>query len=139
MKVTALFLATVWLAGCATQEQVEEQSTQDAAQAIRDFIGVRELQEVDKISTSFNDGWTELDQNFLLYKGRRGTHLVEFVRRCYELADNTRIVADERRSGSYIYARYDTIRGCRIHRIYALAEHEIVELESIGEAVGSRN
>jgi glycine/D-amino acid oxidase-like deaminating enzyme len=139
MKRTALILAAIFLTACAAQEPAKETSTQDAAQAIRDFIDVRELEEVDRLSTSHADRWEQLDQSFLLYKGRRATHLVEFARRCWELDDNSRIVADERRSGSHIYARFDTIRGCRIDKLYALTEHEIAELENIGEAVGSRN
>jgi len=139
MKVTALLLAAVLMTACATQEQAAEQSTQDTAQAVRDYIDVRQLEEVDRLSTSQRDRWEPLDQHFLLYEGRRETYLVEFSRRCWELDDYSRIVADERRGDSYIYARFDTIRGCRINRIFALTEHEIAELESIGEAVGSRN
>ncbi len=139
MKSTALLLACVLLTACASQDPAKEQSTQDATQAIRDFIAVRDLQNVDKISTSSSDSWTKLDQYFLLYEGRRDSYLVEFVRRCFELDDNSRIVPDERRSGSNIYARFDTIRGCRVQHLYELTEHEVAELESIGEAVGSRN
>jgi hypothetical protein len=127
------------LSACATQERAEDESTQDVAQAVRDFIEVRELQEVGRLTASQGDHWEQLDLNFLLYKGRRETHLVEFNRRCWELDDDSRIVADERRSGSYVYARFDTIRGCRINRLFLLSEHEIAELENIGEAVGSRN
>lgn len=139
MKRTAMIMATVLLSACATQEAAEDQSTQDVAQAVRDFIAVRELEEVDRLSTSHADRWEQLGLNFLLYKGRRETHLVEFNRRCWELDDDSRIVADERRGGSHIYARFDTIRGCRIAKLFALTEHEIAELENIGEAVGSRN
>ena len=67
------------------------------------------------------------------------TYLVEFARRCYELRDNTRIVPDQRWDASKIRARFDTIRGCRVAKIYALTEAEIAELENIGEAPGSRN
>jgi hypothetical protein len=139
MKSTLLLIAAALVTACATQDPADEPSTQDMAQAIEDFIEVRDLQEAEKLSTSSSDRWTALDQNFLLYKGRRETHLIEFVRRCYELDDSNRIIADERRSGSYIYPRFDTIRGCRIKRIFVLTEHEVAELESIGEAVGSRN
>ena len=139
MKVTVLILAATLLAACATQEPGEKPSTQDTTQAIRDFIDVRGLEEVTRIATSQSDHFEPLDPHFLLYEGRRDAHLVEFVRRCWELDDSTRIVADVRRGGSYIYARSDTIRGCRIKSIYALTEHETAELESIGEAVGSRN
>jgi len=139
MKAMALVLAAALSTACASQDDAEERSTQDMTQAVRDYIEVRGLQEADKISTSSRDHWTELGDRFLLYEGRRETHLVEFNRRCWELSDNTHIVADERRDTSYIRARFDTIRGCRIHRVYALRDDEVAELESIGEAVGSRN
>ena len=139
MKGTALLIATVLLTACAAQDPAEEQSTQDMTQAVRDFIDVRELKEVSRLSTSHADRWVALDPFFLLYTGRRETHLVEFNRRCWELDDNSRIVPDVRRGGSHIHARFDTIRGCRIHKLFELTEHDIAELENIGEAVGSRN
>jgi len=139
MKAMALVWAAVLLTACAPQDEAEELSTQDMAQAVRDYIEVRGLQETDRISTSSRDHWTALEDRFLLYEGRRETHLIEFNRRCWELDDNTRIVADERRDTNFIRSRFDTIRGCRIHRIYALRDDEVAELESIGEAVGSRN
>jgi hypothetical protein len=139
MKAMVLVLAAALLTACASQNEAEEQSTQDMTQAVRDYIEVRGLQETDKISTSSRDRWTALEDRFLLYEGRRETHLVEFNRRCWELDDSTRIVADVRRDAHSIRARFDTIRGCRIHRIFALRDDEVAELESIGEAVGSRN
>jgi len=139
MKGTALLIATALLAACAAQDPAEEQSTLDKAQAVRDFIEVRQLQDVSRLSTSQIDHWRQLDQYFVLYEGRRQSHLVEFVRRCWELDDNSRIVPDVRRGGSFIYARSDTIRGCRIKKIYALTEDDVAELDNIGEAVGSRN
>ncbi len=139
MKHVALVLMAALLTACATQDEAAEKSTQDTTQAVRDYIEVRGLPEADKISTSSSDHWTALDDRFLLYEGRRETHLVEFNRRCWELDDNSRIVADVRRDANAIRSRFDTIRGCRIHRIYALRDDEVAELESIGEAVGSRN
>jgi len=139
MNATALLLVAALLTACASQDEAEEQSTQDMTQAVRDYIEVRDLQEVNRLMTSANDRWDALDNLFVLYEGRRETHLIEFSRRCWELDDNTRIVADERRDPSYIRPRFDTLRGCRIHRIYALRDDEVAELESIGEAVGSRN
>ena len=53
--------------------------------------------------------------------------------------DNTRITPDKRWDSNKIRARFDTIRGCRIGSVYALTEAELAELESIGEAPGSRN
>ena len=56
---------------------------------------------------------------------------MQFGRRCPELAD-TDVVADRRWDAKKIRARFDTLRGCRIERIYALAEADALELEGIG-------
>ena len=130
---TALAVALV-LGACAGQE--EKPSTQDITQAINDFIDVRGLEELDALKSGSNDGWTQLSDRFILYEGRRDMYLVEFVRRCHELNDNTRITPDKRWDANTIRARFDTIRGCRIAKIYALAEEEVAELENIGDAPG---
>ena len=67
MKAMVLVLAVALLMACASQDDAEELSTQDMAQAVRDYIEVRGLQEADKISTSSRDHWTELGDRFLLY------------------------------------------------------------------------
>lgn len=138
-RAVMLLFAAVLVAACATQDEKTHTSTQDQVQAVRDFIDVRELAELDKMPTSNSDSWTAIGERFLIYEGRRATYLVEFSRRCFELGDNTRIVADKRWDANNIRSRFDTIRGCRIHQIYALTEAEVAELENIGEAPGSRN
>jgi len=137
MKTTILILAAAALVACASQE--EEQSRQDQVQAVRDFIEVRELEELDKLNSDSSDSYQSIENYFLIYEGRRDMYLVEFHHRCWELDDNTRIVADVRHDSNKIRARFDTIRGCRIQKIYALTEAEAVELENLGEAPGSRN
>ena len=139
MKLVTLLMATVVLAACATQDEAAKQSSQDTAQAVRDFIEVRDLEELPKMASGSRDRWTDIEEEFLIYEGRRETYLVQFYRRCRELNDNTRIVADKRWDSNNIHARSDTIRGCQIEKIYALTEAEAAELESIGEAPGSRN
>jgi len=139
MKRITLILLIAGLAACATQDEQAEQSTQDTAQAVRDFIEVRGLEELPKLRSSGQDRWTSIEDEFLIYEGRREVYLVQFYRRCYELSDNTRIVPDKRWDGNFVHARSDTIRGCRIEKIYALTEAEAAELEQIGETPGSRN
>ena len=136
IKQLVVVIAAGGLAACAAQE--EQPSTQDMTQAVRDFIEVRQLQELDSLHSGSNDSWQQLgdDERFILYEGRRETYLVEFVRRCYELNDNTRIMADKRWDSNLIRARFDTLRGCRIAKIYALSEAELAELENIGDAPG---
>lgn len=139
MRVTLALLAALVLANCAAQDEQADESTQDMEQAIRDFIELRELVALDRLKSGMSDHWTTLDENFIIYNGRREAYLVEFVRRCYELYDETRITPDKRWDTNTIRARFDTIRGCRIAAIYALDEAEAAELENIGEAPGSRN
>lgn len=136
MKPIITLLSLALLAGCAAQD---EKSTADTTQAVRDFIELRELEAVDQMRTSQNDGWTVIDDRFILYRARNDTYLVEFTRRCHELRDNSRITADKRWDNNFIRARFDTLRGCRIAAIYGLTEEEIVELQNIGESPGSRN
>lgn len=139
IKQLVVILAAGGLAACAAQE--EQPSTQDMTQAVRDFIEVRQLEELDSLRSGSNDSWQQLDddERFILYEGRRETYLVEFVRRCYELNDNTRITADKRWDSNLIRARFDTLRGCRIAKIYALSEAEQAELENLGDAPGENN
>jgi len=132
-------LTTTLLAACAAQDPEEQKSTQDTTQAVRDFIDLRKLEELDSLRSGSSDSWNEIDQYFVIYEGRRDKYLVEFSRRCYELDDDTRIVADKRWESSTIRSRFDTLRGCRIGKIYALTEAEAAELENIGESPGSRN
>lgn len=133
--MTAAFL----LAACASQDEQAEDSTQDVHQAVRDFIELRELEELDSMRSGTNDSWQLLNDRFIIYNGRRETYLVEFSQRCHELFDNTRIVPDKRWDRNTVRAKFDTIRGCRIGKIYGLDEAEVAELKNIGEAPGSRN
>lgn len=137
-KLMTLF-ALAALVGCASQDEKDGAKEDPVTEAVLDFIEVRDLEEVDAISSGTNDGWRELNIEYLLYEGRRDTYLVEFARPCYELRDQTRITPDKRWDSSYIRARFDTIRGCRIARVFLLTEAEVAELENIGEAPGSRN
>ena len=127
------------LAACAGQESKEPSEADQAVQAVRDLIEVRGLQEVDHMRSFGRDSWESIENWFLIYTTRRDTYLVEFDRRCWELDDDTRIVADERWDANKVRARFDTIRGCRIGKLYALNEEDVAELKNIGEAPGERN
>lgn len=134
LGTATVILATIFLGACASQE--EKTSSQDITQAVRDFIEVRGLEELDALRSGTSDSWRGIDDYFILYDGRRDTYLVEFVRPCYELRDNTRVTPDKRWDSNVVRARFDTIRGCRIAHIYALSEAEITELDNIGDAPG---
>ena len=130
-----LTAATMLLSGCATQERAV---TQDEEQAIRDYILVRGPEEVDRMRSSRNDSWDELNEFFIIYDTRRNMYLVEFNRACYELYES-RVTPDLRREANTIRARSDTIRGCQIDKIFALTEADVAELKALGEMPGSRN
>ncbi len=133
MKTVMWVAVAVLLSACAAQDGVQRQ---EEHQAVRDFIAVRDLEELKKMRTALRDSWTSIDDRFIIYRGPRGQYLVEFDRRCHELSDGSRIVPDERRERNTVRARTETIRGCRIKTIYALTEAEADELENIGEAPG---
>lgn len=133
-KAPTLFVL-ILLSACVTQEELD---TQDVEQAVRDFIAVRELPEADAMRTSNSDNYDQIDQNFILYEARNKFYLIEFMRRCYEL-DQYPVVPDERRNANTVSARFDTLRGCRIAKIFPLTEGEVEELRAIGESPGSRN
>lgn len=136
MKFALLIVLPVILGACTAQQTAQDN---DQEQAVRDFIAVRGLEPLDRIRTSDRDSWDVIDDHFVIYAGRRDSYLFEFVRACYEIQDNTHIVADERWDGKTIRARFDTLRGCRIDNIYALTDEEVAELTQLGEPPGSRN
>ena len=139
MKAVTGIALSALLLGCAAQDTQDKPATQDEEQAVRDFVAVRDLEELDKLRSSSNDSWQVIADKFIIYETRKADYLVEFTRACYELEDNTRIVADIRREMNIMRSRFDTIRGCRIRKIFALTEAEAAELKQLGESPGSRN
>lgn len=132
MKHTLLFAAMLALVACATaRPQIDKE-------AVDDFVSVRGLEEVDKIRTDTAQGYYELNEYYVIYQTRRGDYLFQFARRCWEL-DERRVTPDQRWDGNTIRARFDTLRGCRIEKIYGLTETDAEELKQLGEAPGSQN
>jgi hypothetical protein len=135
VRLTICLASVAILTGCASSGDT---ITKDTEQAVRDFIVVRDLETTEKIRTANDDQWQDIDQNFVLYLKRKEAYLLEFSRRCHELNEYP-VVPDVRDSSNTIRARFDTLRGCRIAKMYALTEAEVVELREIGESPGSRN
>ena len=133
MRTTMLLVLAMLLAACATQT-----GPGPDREAVQDFVAVRGLEAVNEIRTDTSNSWEELNNYYLIYKARRAEYLVEFTRKCWEL-DDQRIIADKRWDARTIRARFDTIRGCRIGKIYGLTEGEAIELRELGETPGSRN
>ena len=123
-----LLLATV-LAACAGSRDPRPDVL-----AVKDFVEVSGLEEVDRIRSDRASGFDELNLRYIIYNTRRQDYLIEFNRDCWEIRDTFDIQADHRQDPNYIRPRVDTIRGCRIHRAYALNEGQVEELKSMGEA-----
>lgn len=123
--------ATALLASCATQPDPERTARETAVQ---DLIEVRGLPETNAIRSSDRDHWDEITISYVLYHGRNTDYLVQFYRPCYDLTDTSRIIPDVRRDSTRIRAREDTLRGCRIEKLYLLTPAESAELEQIGKA-----
>jgi hypothetical protein len=131
----ATIIVTVALFGCAGQDPAGDEEGRGMERAIRDYIEVRGLAEVSKLRTSNHDHWSDLDEKFIIYTGhRRDMYLLEFARNCYALTE-VPVVADVRREPNYIRARFDTVRGCHIRKIYALTEGDVAELTALGQPV----
>ena len=65
IKMVAGLFAAIVLSSCAATDATPGN---DKEQAIRDFVAVRQLAEIDRIRTDRNDSYQELDPHFLIYK-----------------------------------------------------------------------
>jgi hypothetical protein len=136
LKVPLALFVTVGLVACASQQDKPPTSTQDMSQAVRDFIETSGLESVDQVKVGPTDSIKKISGVFILYKGRRENHIMEFDRRCDALDDYRVITPDRRWDLKALRPRVDTIRNCRIAKIYRLTEAELVELKNIGAAPG---
>ena len=91
--------------------------------AIEDFVAVSGLEEMDSIRTRDQFRISELQYlNATFYlRTRKDTYLVKFNRRCHEL-NEAEVTADIRFDSKTLQSRFDTIRGCRIEKIFAIDE-----------------
>ena len=130
MKPTIALLAlTALLSGCATS------SESGITDAVADYIQVAELKPQDQIRTYGEYSHRTISQRYIIVATRRESFLVEFVRDCREL-DERPVTPDYRHDANMLRARFDTIRGCRIGKIYAVDKGQAQELENLGEAPG---
>jgi len=130
-----LFLASLALvAACAGAPGIPADT-----EAVRDYVKVGELGQVDQIRTHGSDAWTPVTRHFAMYKARDGHFLLEFTRVCREMYDNTTITPDRRYDHNVMRRRFDTLRGCRIDGMYPLTEAQVLEIEALVKTAGSGN
>ncbi len=131
MKNTALLIAALLLSACATGYNPQE------VEAVRDYIAANDLQEVDRIRRNDNLSYTYINDYFVTMPTRRGNYLVEFISECRELRRTfDQSMLDERRDSTYLRARIDTIRSCRIGTFYEISSEQRDELRALGDAPG---
>jgi len=134
-RAAALAAVAASLVACAGTPETPPDTA-----AIRDYVEVGELQEVDELRTApGRDEWMPLTRRFVIYTGRNGRFLLEFAYPCREMFDNTTITAD-RRYDRYVMRRgVDTLRGCRIDKIFPLTEAQAEEIEALAKSAGDGN
>jgi len=133
MKKRDFLLAIMVVGGCSSTSQSPRE-----VEAVRDFIVATEIEEVSEIRLSRQMSYTDLNDRFVVIPTRRGDYLVEFQRECRELkqAKITPEMVDVRINRNVLLAKFDTIRGCRIARIYEITGEQMEELKVLGDAPG---
>lgn len=112
--------------------------TRVETEAVHDYIAAAELEETDRIRfrSMHSPANRPINEHFVIVETGNSHYLVEFRQRCFALYDNARITPDVRREANVIRARFDTIRGCAIDKIYAIDKAQALELEQLGDAPG---
>ncbi len=125
--------ALLLVAGCSSTTQRPQE-----IEAVRDYVAAAELEEVSDIRLREQLNYTYVNDRFVTIDARRGDYLVEFNRDCWELRQ-TQVsggMVDVRDNHNVLRARFDTIRGCRIGKIYEITEAQREELTALGDAPG---
>jgi len=130
-KLSVLSVLTL-LSACATPYDTQE------LEAVRDYVIAAELKEVDEIRHRSQMNFRYVNDYFVTMPSRQGDYLVEFTRQCSELrrTDFTPEMVDVRDSTNTIRSRFDTIRGCRIGKIYEITDMQRREIHDLGDAPG---
>lgn len=132
MKRICFLLALVLLGGCAASPD------RHVTDAVADFIQVAELTPEDSIRTRAGYSYSVISERYVILKADTDFYLVEFTRDCRALYA-LRVPPDYRYDKNTLSARFDTIRGCRIARLYGLEEWQAEELKNLGDAPGDQS
>ncbi len=136
MRLLITVIALLALTGCSNS--VTRESHGKETEAVKDFIVAAELPEVAKIKLDGEIRYIYVNDDFVVLPTRKDYYLVEFRGTCYQLRSRhwTSDMIDIRVTKRLLYAKFDTIRGCVVGRIYELSEPQLEELRYLGDAPG---
>lgn len=142
MKKTTLIVALLALSGCATSATSTPKMQQRQIQATQDFVAAEELTAVGTVRLKGQLSFSVVNERFVTVPGRGGTYLVEFYRDCRSLVDIAVAPGSDTRGGTslnlnVLRASSDTIRGCRIKKIYEITEAQKEELHALGDEINA--
>jgi hypothetical protein len=120
------------VSACATEYNMQE------VEAGRDFVFANQLEEVVDIRFVRQVIFTYGTVYCVVVPARPGDVRGEFSRQCQELrrSDFSSEMVDRRHEPNKLSARYDTIRGCRIAKMYSVSDAQSKELVDLGDAPG---
>lgn len=123
----AMLLWLLMLAGCVTSEVRPEVA------AVRDLIKLEQPDQVDQIRVLNQLHYQYVNDHYVSATQGSRHYLIEFTSRCAALrrGDYTPAMVDTRRDANYINAKWDTIRGCPIDRIYSLSAGQLLEIKQL--------
>ena len=127
-----LIVVAVLLTGCGTPVVPQE------ARAVRDFVVVSELEQVDIIRLYQQLHYTYVNDYFVTVSVRDRHYLVEFDSRCRAMTSGvfTPSMVDHRHDPSYLRTR-DTIRGCPVDKIYKAEAEQLNEIIVLSDSEAS--
>lgn len=128
MRLTAVLTVTLLL-GCAGQPGAS------VTDAVDDFIVVSELEALDVARFRYQFNYKIITDEYVVLTSRGDYYLAQFRRRCREL-DQSEFPPDIRFDRNKLRAGIDTIRGCRIDRLFAIDEAQAQELDILGKGPG---
>ena len=136
MRLLITIIALLTLTGCSHSGTREQHGKE--TEAVKDFIVAAELPEVAKIHLDDEIRYFYVNDDFVVLPTRKDYYLVEFRGTCYQLRSRhwTSDMIDIRVTKRLLYAKFDTIRGCVVGRIYELSEPQLEELRYLGDAPG---
>lgn len=138
MRILSTLAAMALLAGCASTSTKDVVGPGKDLQAVRDFVAVGDLTEVDKVRLKEQLKYWYVNDWYVVLPQRQSYHLIQFRGRCDELRRRqwTSDMVDMRVHSRHLYSDHDTIRGCVIGHIYELSDPQLEELRVLGDAPG---